>query len=255
MLCVRSASLTMITRMSRTMASSILRKLSACASARLLNWIWSSLLTPSTSSATSVPKRVVISSLAVGVSSMTSWRIAAISVCGVEPQVGEQVGDRDRVRDVGLARAAALALVGLEREVVGGLDPLDVLVGKVRLELVDQLVDADGPSSVGQQAAQGRRDVHGWLRRGSVSQAEVGRAQLAHELGLGDEVLRRAVRLLEDLEADVAGGDLAQRQHRRLVVLPVERRPRRRSRACGRAWRRPAPAGTGSARSAGSLRR
>ncbi len=82
MLCVRSASLTMITRMSRTMASSILRKLSACASARLLNWIWSSLLTPSTSSATSLPKRVVISSLRVGVSSITSWRIAAISVCG-----------------------------------------------------------------------------------------------------------------------------------------------------------------------------
>jgi hypothetical protein len=35
--------------MSRTIASSILRKLSACASSRFLNWIWSSLLTPSTS--------------------------------------------------------------------------------------------------------------------------------------------------------------------------------------------------------------
>ena len=81
---------------------------------------------------------------------------------GVEPQVGEQVGDRDRMGDVGLARAAALALVGLEGEVVGGLDALDVLGRQVALELVDQLVDADGPSSVGQQAAQGRRDVHGW---------------------------------------------------------------------------------------------
>ncbi len=70
----------MMTRMSRTMASSIFLKLSACASARLRNWIWSSLLTPSTSSATSAPKRVVISSLAIGVSSMTSWRIAAIMV-------------------------------------------------------------------------------------------------------------------------------------------------------------------------------
>ena len=39
MLCMRSASLTMMTRMSRTMASSILRKLSACASWRFLNWI------------------------------------------------------------------------------------------------------------------------------------------------------------------------------------------------------------------------
>ena len=39
MLCVRSASFTRITRRSRTIASSILRKLSACASAALLNWM------------------------------------------------------------------------------------------------------------------------------------------------------------------------------------------------------------------------
>ena len=43
--------------------------------------------------------------------------------------------------------------------------------------------------------------------------------------GSGMQFRRRtaAVRLLEHLEADVAGRDLAQRQHGRLVVLPVER--------------------------------
>ena len=34
----------------------------------------------------------------------------------IEAQVGEQVGDRDGMGDVRLARAALLALVGLERE-------------------------------------------------------------------------------------------------------------------------------------------
>jgi len=79
-LCVRSASLTRITRRSRTIASSILRKLSACASLRFLKRIWSSLVTPSTISATSAPKRAAISSLRVGVSSMTSCRMAATIV-------------------------------------------------------------------------------------------------------------------------------------------------------------------------------
>jgi len=36
--------------------------------------------------------------------------------------------------------------------------------------------------------------------------------------------LRRAIGLLEDLEADVTGGDFTQRQHRDLVVRPFERR-------------------------------
>jgi len=77
-------------------------------------------------------------------------------------EVGQQVRYGDRVCDVWLAGTAALAFMGLEREVVGFLDALDVLGGQVALELVDELVDADGASSVGQQAAQGRRDVHGW---------------------------------------------------------------------------------------------
>ena len=80
MLCSRSASLMRMTRRSRAIAISILRKFSACASARLSNERWVSLLTPSTRSATVSPKLVAIWGLAVGVSSMTSWRRAATMV-------------------------------------------------------------------------------------------------------------------------------------------------------------------------------
>ncbi len=84
----------------------------------------------------------------------------------VELEVGEQVGDGDRVRDVRLARTAPLAVMGLEREVVRFLDQFDLVGRQVGLQLRNELVDADGASSVGQQAAQGRRDVHGRARSG-----------------------------------------------------------------------------------------
>ena len=66
--------------MSRAMAISILRKFSACASAFDSKLICVSLETPSTSSATSSPNSVAMCSLAVGVSSMTSCRMAATMV-------------------------------------------------------------------------------------------------------------------------------------------------------------------------------
>ena len=53
MLCVRSASFTRMTRMSRAIASSILRKFSACFSSREVKLIWPIFVTPSTSAATS----------------------------------------------------------------------------------------------------------------------------------------------------------------------------------------------------------
>lgn len=78
MLCRRSASLIRITRMSRVIASIILRKFSACASAFDWNCRWVSLDTPSTSSATSSPNSARIRSLLVAVSSITSCRMAAL---------------------------------------------------------------------------------------------------------------------------------------------------------------------------------
>ncbi len=80
MLCSRSASLMRMTRTSRAMASSILRKFSAWASALLSNWILSSLVTPSTRAATGLPKASATLSEVTPVSSTTSWSRAAIRV-------------------------------------------------------------------------------------------------------------------------------------------------------------------------------
>src|SRR3546814_487931 len=80
MLCRRSASLIRITRRSRSIASSILRKLSAAASWRSWNLSLSSLVTPSTSSATVSPNSEASWARSSGVSSMVSCRIAATRV-------------------------------------------------------------------------------------------------------------------------------------------------------------------------------
>ncbi|MNW05294.1 hypothetical protein D3C71_2015270 [compost metagenome] len=78
MLCVRSASLMRMTRTSRAMASSILRNDSAWFSSRVLNCSLSSLVRPSTSSATGVPKRTARSPLVTPQSSIASCISAAI---------------------------------------------------------------------------------------------------------------------------------------------------------------------------------
>ena len=77
MLCRRSASFTMITRMSRLMARNILRRLSACFSSMLSTSMLVSLVTPSTSSATMSPKSPATSESEVSVSSTVSCRSAA----------------------------------------------------------------------------------------------------------------------------------------------------------------------------------
>ncbi|CSI92548.1 Uncharacterised protein [Vibrio cholerae] len=69
-----------ITRISCTMASTILRKFSACASLRSRNLSLSSLDTPSTNSATELPKWASKSSLVTSQSSITSCSSAACSV-------------------------------------------------------------------------------------------------------------------------------------------------------------------------------
>lgn len=80
MLCVRSASFTRITRTSRAIASSILRKLSGACS-RLWNSSLSSLVSPSTSSATLGPNFSASSLLVMPWSSITSCSSAAMMDC------------------------------------------------------------------------------------------------------------------------------------------------------------------------------
>ena len=72
MLCSRSASLTRITRRSRDMATSILRKFSAWASSTLVKLNFSSLVRAATRAATSSPKSAWISSTVTAVSSTVS---------------------------------------------------------------------------------------------------------------------------------------------------------------------------------------
>ena len=83
MLCSRSASLMTSTRMSRDIATIILRIVSACAESPYLTL--SSLVTPSTSWATSSPKSARTCSRVYDVSSTVSCSSAATSVGSVMP--------------------------------------------------------------------------------------------------------------------------------------------------------------------------
>ena len=69
--------------MSLLMAMNIFRRFSICCSSRVEYSTRVSLVTPSTSSATTGPKRFAISSWVLGVSSMQSWssapRMASVS--------------------------------------------------------------------------------------------------------------------------------------------------------------------------------
>ena len=89
------------TRMSFDIATIILRTVSACALSPYLTL--SSLVTPSTSIAISSPNASRSSSSVYSVSSTVSCRSAAAIVFGTDAEVGEDLGDGDRMRDVRLA--------------------------------------------------------------------------------------------------------------------------------------------------------
>ena len=55
---------------------------------------------------------------------------------GVQAQIGENVGHRDRVRDVGLARDPLLAAVLFGAEFIGFAHPLDLRGRQIRFEFV-----------------------------------------------------------------------------------------------------------------------
>ena len=77
MLCSRSASLMISTRMSRAIATSILRIVAACCASFESKWMRSSLVTPSTIVATSAPNPASTSATVISVSSTASCRSAA----------------------------------------------------------------------------------------------------------------------------------------------------------------------------------
>ena len=107
MLCRRSASLTRMTRMSSTIASSILRKFSACRSSLDENGIALILVTPSTTCATSGPNSSWMRSIVRQRVLDDVVEQAGGDGDDVELHVGQEVGDLERVDEVGLARNGA----------------------------------------------------------------------------------------------------------------------------------------------------
>ena len=79
----------------------------------------------------------------------------------IESQVGEQVGDGDRMGYVGFAGQALLPFMGRRAEIVGLPDRVDLVGSQVGFELREELGDAYRASSSRPEAQNGRRVVHG----------------------------------------------------------------------------------------------
>ena len=102
-------------------------------SACCCSWLWvlnlDSLVTPSTSWATSAPNLSSTSVRLYSVSSGTSWSSAAWIAIVSMPELGQDLGRGDRVGDVRLAGRPRLAVVGGDREVERPADRLEVGAG------------------------------------------------------------------------------------------------------------------------------
>ena len=122
MLCRRSASLISTTRMSCAIAMIILRKFSACFSSRLEKVIFETLVTPSTSRATSGPNSPCTSSSEAPVSSTTSCKQAGDDRGHVEPELRDYQRDVERMDYVRLAGFALLLDMHPRRIFVGATD-------------------------------------------------------------------------------------------------------------------------------------
>jgi hypothetical protein len=136
----------------------------------------------------------------------------------VEVPLREDLRDRERVGDVGLAALAVLAGVGRARDLVGLLDRVDVVAAQVP-EDARQLLG----SRAGQRAGRGLEPA----RDGMDSERR-------HRIKTGTDPVflqhrRRRRRGIEKLAADLAGGDLAQRDHRGLVLVGLDQGRRAKS--------------------------
>ena len=117
--------------MSRAIATTILRKFSACRSSFEVKLICESLVTPSTSKATSPPNSRSMSSIVASVSSTTSCRKPGADARGVEAELGDDPGDGRRMDEVRIAALALLAFVRPHTKVVRPRDNLDVRSGVI----------------------------------------------------------------------------------------------------------------------------
>ena len=143
MLCSRSASLTMMTRMSSTIARSILRKFSAWRSSLDENGIVLILVTPSTTWATSGAKQLL--DALDGRQGVLDDVVEQAGGDGhhVQPHVRQEVGHLQGVHHIGLARMAHLSLVLEGRKHVGPAKQFEVGIGVVAPDLLDQIFEAN----------------------------------------------------------------------------------------------------------------
>ena len=100
-----------------------------------------------------------ISSLAIGVSSMTSWRIAA-TIVSVSRCRSRGSGRGDRMGDIGLAAEARLALVVFRAEIVGRTHLLTLFWGQM-IEARQQLPESRATAGEGQPLQEQGAVVHG----------------------------------------------------------------------------------------------
>ena len=129
--------------MSSTIASSILRKFSTCRSSLDENGIALILVTPSTMCATSSPK-LLADALDRGQGVLDDVvQQPGGDADDVQLHVGEDVGDLEGMDEVGLAGMADLSLVLQGRKHVGPPEQLEVRVGAVAPDLVEQVLEAN----------------------------------------------------------------------------------------------------------------
>ena len=186
-----------------------------------------SLVTPSTSRATSLPNSFSISSGVASVSSIVSWRIAVTIVSSSSLRSVRMPGDLDRVAEIGIARGAHLRAVRLHREDVGAVDQRLVRVGIVGPDLLDQFVLPEHAPKMGRGGAlvQARKERVGPRRgkrgpAGDLTGRRARRSAAPWRTHCSDQA-RRGQRMAVDDEAVEPPGTLGQRlaKHQRAAFV------------------------------------
>ena len=138
MLCRRSASLTSSTRMSSDMASTSLRKFSACLVWSDCSSMRDSLVTPSTRRAISLPNSCSIcSERRVRVLDRVVQQ-AGDDRGAVELHARQELGDVERMGEIGIARGPALRAMRLHGEDIGAVERVLIGRGIIGLYPLDQ---------------------------------------------------------------------------------------------------------------------
>ena len=149
MLCSRSASFTSSTRMSWLIASTSLRKFSACLSRPVFSSSFVSFVTPSTNPAIGLPNRAAISAqFDAGIFDRVVQQ-RGHDAARVQPVSRQDVGDGNGMGDVGVAIVAPLVAMRLHGHDVGGVDKAGISLRIVRKNALRQFELTDDAGAVG----------------------------------------------------------------------------------------------------------